>query len=307
MARDPLLSAIVFNDTGIYLLSLLIVLALAWLLAQSVVMAVGGRERRRWPRPPRRARRQPGPPPAQPRRSPLDRGPPPLADAAAPRRRRVPLVRPPAGAGCGATRTTPTPGSRRGGSTGSTWRSLVGFVLVAFFFRLWRLDTAAPHALRRGLPRAVRHRVARRLAGGLDARHLRVDPPAAGQVPDRGRHRLRGSEQGGRRDRSRRPGHRPRRRAAADRLRPPRLDRLHLRRERQDRGARGAEREAGLAPGTRPATSPAWPTTRTATGCWWGSPTAGRSRSTTWRPSSASSASAGRRPASRSSRPAWPA
>ena len=33
MARDPLLSTIVFTDTGIYLLSLLIVVALAWLLA----------------------------------------------------------------------------------------------------------------------------------------------------------------------------------------------------------------------------------------------------------------------------------
>jgi predicted membrane-bound dolichyl-phosphate-mannose-protein mannosyltransferase len=40
MPRDPVLSAIVFNDTGIYLLSLMIVLALVWLLAQSVRMAV---------------------------------------------------------------------------------------------------------------------------------------------------------------------------------------------------------------------------------------------------------------------------
>ena len=44
MPRDPLLSAIVFNDTGIYLLSLLVVLALAWLLTQSILMAVSADE-----------------------------------------------------------------------------------------------------------------------------------------------------------------------------------------------------------------------------------------------------------------------
>ena len=41
MARDPVLSGLVFNDTGIYLLSLMIVIALAWLLIQSLRLAVG--------------------------------------------------------------------------------------------------------------------------------------------------------------------------------------------------------------------------------------------------------------------------
>ena len=49
---------------------------------------------------------------------------------------------------------------------------VVGLVLFAFLFRLWRLDTPARHALRRGLPRSIGDRVAGRLAGGLDARHL---------------------------------------------------------------------------------------------------------------------------------------
>jgi predicted membrane-bound dolichyl-phosphate-mannose-protein mannosyltransferase len=44
MARDPVLSSLVFNDTGIYLLSLLIVLALAWLLIQSLLLAFGADE-----------------------------------------------------------------------------------------------------------------------------------------------------------------------------------------------------------------------------------------------------------------------
>jgi predicted membrane-bound dolichyl-phosphate-mannose-protein mannosyltransferase len=41
MPRDPLLAAVVFNDTGIYLLSLMIVIALLWLLSQAVAMALG--------------------------------------------------------------------------------------------------------------------------------------------------------------------------------------------------------------------------------------------------------------------------
>lgn len=40
MSRDPTLAALVFNDTGIYLLSLMIVIALAWLLARAASMAL---------------------------------------------------------------------------------------------------------------------------------------------------------------------------------------------------------------------------------------------------------------------------
>ncbi|MGZ6255471.1 MAG: hypothetical protein ACXWMB_00455, partial [Candidatus Limnocylindria bacterium] len=41
MPRDPLLASVVFNDTGIYLLSLMIVIALAWLLIRAAAMALG--------------------------------------------------------------------------------------------------------------------------------------------------------------------------------------------------------------------------------------------------------------------------
>ncbi len=44
MPRDPFLATAIFNDTGIYLLSFMIVLALAWLLTQAARMAIGGRE-----------------------------------------------------------------------------------------------------------------------------------------------------------------------------------------------------------------------------------------------------------------------
>jgi predicted membrane-bound dolichyl-phosphate-mannose-protein mannosyltransferase len=42
MARDPLLARLLFNDTGIYLLSLMTVVALGWVLIQSARMAFGG-------------------------------------------------------------------------------------------------------------------------------------------------------------------------------------------------------------------------------------------------------------------------
>jgi predicted membrane-bound dolichyl-phosphate-mannose-protein mannosyltransferase len=41
MPRDPFLASVVFNDTGIYLLSLMIVIALAWLLIRAAGMALG--------------------------------------------------------------------------------------------------------------------------------------------------------------------------------------------------------------------------------------------------------------------------
>jgi predicted membrane-bound dolichyl-phosphate-mannose-protein mannosyltransferase len=41
MPRDPTLAAVLFNDTGIYLLSLMIVIALAWILTRAAAMALG--------------------------------------------------------------------------------------------------------------------------------------------------------------------------------------------------------------------------------------------------------------------------
>ena len=41
MPRDPFLASVLFNDTGIYLLSMLIVAALGWLLIQAAMMAFG--------------------------------------------------------------------------------------------------------------------------------------------------------------------------------------------------------------------------------------------------------------------------
>ena len=43
MPRDPLLARFVFNDIGIYVLSFMIVIGLAWLLIQAAVMALGGK------------------------------------------------------------------------------------------------------------------------------------------------------------------------------------------------------------------------------------------------------------------------
>jgi predicted membrane-bound dolichyl-phosphate-mannose-protein mannosyltransferase len=131
MARDPALAAIVFNDTGIYLLSLMIVLALAWLLTESVRLAFAAEgeaqavalsveespvaatagppvetepltaEPRRLPRVPWSDRL-----PSWLRRDPDD----PYAMEPTRRLDRLDLA------------------------------LVVGFVLVAFFFRLWRLD-----------------------------------------------------------------------------------------------------------------------------------------------------------------------
>jgi predicted membrane-bound dolichyl-phosphate-mannose-protein mannosyltransferase len=44
MPRDPVLAAVLFNDTSIYLLSLMIVVALAWLLVRALAMSFGVRE-----------------------------------------------------------------------------------------------------------------------------------------------------------------------------------------------------------------------------------------------------------------------
>ena len=135
MARDPLLSTIVFNDTGIYLLSLLIVVALAWLLIKSVLMAVGAddpvlatasapAEAPSWE-----------PPLAE--LPPLAEEPPtdtqPVLSPRVPWSDRLPawLRRDP---------DDPYAGEAPRRLDRLDLALLVGLVLVAFFFRLWRLD-----------------------------------------------------------------------------------------------------------------------------------------------------------------------
>ena len=72
-------------------------------------------------------------------------------------------------------------------------------------------------------------------------------------------------------------------------LRPARLGRLHLRRRRDDRRrVTRVSGDGGLELAGSRATWPAWPTTRTVTACWSASPATGRWPPTTWPPSSAS-------------------
>jgi predicted membrane-bound dolichyl-phosphate-mannose-protein mannosyltransferase/Gpi18-like mannosyltransferase len=120
MPRDPVLQAVLFNDTSIYLLSLMIVIALAWLLTRASRMALGSREdEAQLPAvtpvvaPPRPAPAVELEVPPEPRRSRmpswLQRDPSYVEDP--PRRLdRLDLI------------------------------VLVAVVLVAFFFRLWRLE-----------------------------------------------------------------------------------------------------------------------------------------------------------------------
>ena len=127
MPRDPFLARFVFNDTGIYLLSMMIVVALAWLLVQAVAMALAN------------AARETALAPSGPREEP----PQPLIEA------------PPVA-------MTPVPASPAWTSRLPAWLHrdpadpyrdeprrrldrldlvlLIGLVLVAFFFRLWRLE-----------------------------------------------------------------------------------------------------------------------------------------------------------------------
>ncbi len=60
MVRDPFLAAVLFNDTGVYLLSAMIVVALGWLLVQGQRMAFSAREREPSPA---RGQEVAGPPP----------------------------------------------------------------------------------------------------------------------------------------------------------------------------------------------------------------------------------------------------
>jgi predicted membrane-bound dolichyl-phosphate-mannose-protein mannosyltransferase len=121
MPRDPTLASVVFNDTGIYLLSLMIVIALAWLLVRAATMALGARDEGRAA--PARAER----PAALPALA-L-----PLEGAPAPRPSRLPgwLRRDPADP----YRDEPTRRVDR-----LDLLLLAALVAAAFFFRLWRLD-----------------------------------------------------------------------------------------------------------------------------------------------------------------------
>ena len=124
MPRDPFLATVLFNDTSIYLLSLMIVVALGWILTQAVAMA-RGRE----------------------------------VDAPEPLTAAGPEA-PPGEPGLAATAGGGSGGWRLGRLAGWLRRDpadafradpprrldrldlllLVGLVLFAFFFRLWRLD-----------------------------------------------------------------------------------------------------------------------------------------------------------------------
>jgi predicted membrane-bound dolichyl-phosphate-mannose-protein mannosyltransferase len=140
MVRDPLLSTIVFNDTGIYLLSLLIVVALAWLLAQSLAMALGARERAPALAPGLAPPTAPALAPAAPSTTDAPTDTEALIDEPlpAPPPRQTWSDRLPSWL----RRDPDDPYAREG------WRRLdrldlalvVGFVVVAFLFRLWRLD-----------------------------------------------------------------------------------------------------------------------------------------------------------------------
>jgi predicted membrane-bound dolichyl-phosphate-mannose-protein mannosyltransferase/Gpi18-like mannosyltransferase len=119
MPRDPVLATVFFNDTSIYLLSLMIVIALAWLLIRAAVMALGVREEGQL----QAASRVELPPVALPTVA--------LEGAPDPRRWQVPswLRRDPT------YRAEPPRRLDR-----LDLLLLVLFVVGAFFFRLWRLE-----------------------------------------------------------------------------------------------------------------------------------------------------------------------
>jgi len=126
MPRDPVLAAVIFNDTGIYLLSLMIVIALAWLLTRAAAMALGIPEEA-----PVLPERAPAPPPWLEAPISLERSQ--LEGAPPSRGWRLPawLRRDPSG-----PRGDDPP--RR--LDRLDLLLLTVLVVVAFFFRLWRLE-----------------------------------------------------------------------------------------------------------------------------------------------------------------------
>ncbi|MEX0626408.1 MAG: phospholipid carrier-dependent glycosyltransferase [Chloroflexota bacterium] len=123
MPRDPVLATVVFNDTGIYLLSLMIVIALAWLLVRAAEMALGVRQEGGV----QRARTERGPlvsaPVAAPAVTP--------EGAAAPRRWRLPA---------GLRRDPTYVEEPRRRLDRLDLLLLATLILAAFLFRLWRLE-----------------------------------------------------------------------------------------------------------------------------------------------------------------------
>jgi len=134
MPRDPLLARVVFNDFGIYLLSLMIVLALAWLLIRAIAMARGGDEYAPIPGAEAALPGTPGTPGAPLGASPI----PQQAAAAVGPRPETPWSRV-----AGWMRRDPLDPLANEPPRRLDRRDallLVGLVLFAFLFRLWRLD-----------------------------------------------------------------------------------------------------------------------------------------------------------------------
>jgi hypothetical protein len=137
MPRDPLLSSLVFNDTGIYLLSFVIVLALAWLLVQSARMALAAEEAVPAVMPP-------VPPPVWEPELPA------VAAVSAPIEADPAAAEHPVAPGVPWSDRLPAwlrrdPDDPYAGEPTRRVDRLdlalvIAFVLVAFFFRLWRLD-----------------------------------------------------------------------------------------------------------------------------------------------------------------------
>ena len=142
MLRDPFLAQVLFNDMGIYLLSLTIVIALAWVLTQVGAMARGGDEVVLASIGP--ASIGPARAPAQPVLAPPVLAPPVLAP---PEVAVAPVMGPRR-----ASWSSRLPGWLRRDPDGPYSNEpkrrldrldlvlLIGLVLVAFFFRLWRLE-----------------------------------------------------------------------------------------------------------------------------------------------------------------------
>ena len=122
---------------------------------------------------------------------------------------------------------------------------LLGLVAFALVFRLWRLDLPRSQHFDEAYHARSAAEFLERLGARLAPRRLRVDPPDAGQVPDRRRDRRGRPEQGRRQPPAGRPVAGPGGRAAprVERLRA--LDRLHGGRRADDRGSGRRDRRRG--------------------------------------------------------------
>ena len=211
MPRDPALASLVFNDAGIYLLSLMIVVALAWLLTRAAAMALGVLEQGEAASAPSRVE-PPRPPPAV-----ILEGPP------APRQSRLPawLHRDPS--------YVEEPRRRLDRLDLLLFAALI---VVAFFFRLWRLEIPRhTHFDEVYHARSATEWLADWQEGWTRDTYEWTHPPLAKYLIAAG-HRGGGSEQGRWRNRSRRAGHGHGGRSPAHGPDSAELDRLHLGRRR---------------------------------------------------------------------------